>query len=743
MKQDNIVLSIKKDILLYLSKRQLKNAFDTLVTLASELQDWQTIEKLKEIETNYKFMLHYLFEGSEDTKREQVYNNLVRSLYEITDDVSDALQTYDSTNIFYEKIRNNELRNPISLDDFRLQLKNICASISLLELNENEEERITKLRSLNVARERIITEIFNTTFVSNRITDNEFNSYIYYLDSIDIPARDKNLFLSALTMNLFHRFDSRKLQVIMHASQSDDVAIRARAIVGLVIILQMYDSRWTLYPELQNMLETLAEKPDFRKSVLQVIIQLIQARETEKISKKITEEIIPEMMRFNTLAGKKLNIEDLMSENDFSDKNPEWQKDLEESGLVNKLQEYSNLQMEGADVFHSTFAGLKHFPFFRELSNWFLPFDTSYSEIQGLFPNQKESLLKTAIVDSSHMCDSDKYSFCLSLLQISSAQRNHMMHQLGAESEQIKELQNDAKALNKSLDEAIVSNQYIQNLYRFFKLYPYRDNFFDIFKMRLNFYDKESIAPLISDTDSLKKIAFFCFDKNYFREALDIFNKLVQIDESGDLWQKIGYCRQMLDDLQGAADAYLQADLLTPDNSWILKRIAQIYRSLKQPKLSLEYYEKAAQITPDNLHLTLNIGHCYLELKEYEKALNCYFKVELLDEKNNKALRPIAWTAFLLHKFDLSRKYYQIILSQKPTVHDYLNAGHVELCIKNMTGAINLYKTAAEQEPQFDKFIELFEADKEVLLDAGVDKKLFPYLLDMIQYKIEKKNSDI
>lgn len=733
------ILEQKKNILINLSKRQLKNAFNALMSLATQLHEWQAIEKLKEAETNYHYMLHYLFEGVEDSGRDQVYNNLIRTLYELTDDICDELLKYNSHSTFYEILRTLELRNTIPLKDFHIQLKDISDTIALLDLLENEEEKHYKTRELQVKREHIGTELFNSIFVSGRISDNEEDDYKKFIDSYDLPVREKCLFVSALTLNIFHRFDSRKTQILMRASESSDIQIKVRAIVGLILILQMYDVRLNVYPELQNRLETLSEEDNFKKAVQQIIIQLIRARETEQISKKITEEIIPEMMRFNTLAGKKLNIEDLMAENDFSEKNPEWQKELEESGLVNKLQEYSNLQLEGADVFHSTFAGLKSFPFFRDLGNWFMPFDITYSEFNTLFTKQsKDNLLKTAIVDSSHMCDSDKYSFCLSLLQISSAHREHMMNQLGAESEQLKEFQKEAKAMNKVLDQEIASNQYIQNLYRFFKLYPDKNSFFDIFKLRLNFYDKKSIAPLISDSASMKKIAAYCFDKNHFREALDIFRRLVKTEGNEDLWQKIGYCLQMQDDPQGALEAYLQADLIAPNNSWILKRIAHIYRSLKKPEKSLEYYQKAAQLTPDNINLELNIGHCYLELKKYEEALNCYFKVELLDDKNSKALRPIAWTAFLLKKFELAEKYYGLILNGKATtVHDYLNAGHVELCMKNLPQAIEMYKQAAEKESEFDQFVNLFNADKETLTEAGVDTKIFPFLLDAIQYKIQ------
>lgn len=731
------IVSLKKEILLYLSKRQLKDVFELLMKLTLNTQDWKLSETLSELETNYKYMLHYLFEGVEDPEREKVYRNLLRSLYELTDDTADELLKIGSSNIFYEKYRTNALKKD-TISDYQSYLKESLDNLSLVDLLEEGEEKKNRKRELHVKRERIDSDLFYYIYVSPRLTETDFSEYTSFLHNLETPIREKSLFISAITLNLLHRFDSRKVQLLMQAAVLDNMQLRARAIVGLVIVMQMYDTRWHLYPELEGQLGSLSENLDFKKSVLRIIIQLIRSRETEQISKKIKEEILPEMMKFNNLAGRKLNMEELMGDTDFSEKNPEWQKELEESGLGKKLQEYSNLQMEGADVFHSTFSSLKSFPFFSEMSNWFLPFDPSYSEISSLFPDENQNnLLKAAVLDSGHMCNSDKYSFCLSLAQIPQAQRDMMMGRMGAESEQIKELQKEAQAMNPTIDEEIVSNQYIQDLYRFFKLNPHRNNFFDIFQLDIDFYDKRSIAPLISGKDEMRKIAFYCFEKNYFNEALNIFNRLINIDSlSENIWQKVGYCKQMLNDPDGALEAYLQADLHSPNNSWIIKKIAQLYRTQKKPDLSLEYYKKAAKLTPDNINIELNIGHCYLELNNYEEALNTYFKVELLDSKNVKAQRPIAWTAFLLKKYDLSLKYYKQILADKPTSHDYLNAGHVELCIGNKKSAILNYKQAFYIENDFAQFLSLFEADRGILIMHGIDEKLFPFLYDQIKYSM-------
>ncbi|QIK55932.1 tetratricopeptide repeat protein [Dysgonomonas sp. HDW5B] len=733
-------LTYKKDILDKLSKRQLKDAFELLAKLVVNTQDWHAAEKLSELETNYKYMLHYQFEDTIDPQKDVIYNTILRTLYELTDDASDELLTIDSSNIFYERLRINTIRTPLTLDEIQKQLKEISDSWALTDLLDAGDVKNARERELSVKRERVGSELFNYTFVSPRAGKKQELEYTSFINNQDVSVREKLLFVSALTLNLFHRFDGRKMCVLMDACRSNQEAIRQRAIVGLIIVLQMYDVRWQLYPECQFKLDALAEDDSFRRSVLAVVKQLIRSRETEEISRKLTEEIIPEMMKFNSLAGKKLNMQDLMGETDFADKNPDWQKELENSGLANKLQEYSSLQMEGADVFHSTFSNLKNFSFFGELSNWFLPFDTQYSELQPLFSDKDglNGLLQTAVLNSSHMCNSDKYSFALSLLQIPVSQRQMMAGRFGEEADQLKEIQKDAESLNPKVNEDVISNQYIQDLYRFFKLYPYKNNFFDIFKLRLNFYDKKSIAPLISDHKSMLQIANYCFDKNFFAEALGIYRKLIADGSfESDLWQKVGYCKQMLDDLSGALEAFLQAELLSPDNSWIIKRIAQVYRSLKDPQHALEYYQRAAQLNPNNLNIELNIGHCYLDLGEYDKALNSYFKIEVLDSKSSKAWRPIAWTAFLLRKFDLAQQYYQQILADKPNVHDFLNAGHVELCLNRKKSALDCYLKAAYKTTDFNQFVSLFEEDAKELIAAGIDISFFPILLDELRYKLD------
>ena len=128
-----------------------------------------------------------------------------------------------------------------------------------------------------------------------------------------------------------------------------------------------------------------------------------------------------------------------------------------------------------------------------------------------------------------------------------------MVQQFGAESEEMKKLQSEALSMNPRATEEAISNQYIQSLYRFFKLSSNRNSFIDIFSLKLDFYEKETLVPFISDKNSMRIIAKYCFDKNFFTEALHIYERIIETHgEDSEIYQKNGFCRQMLQDFEGA-----------------------------------------------------------------------------------------------------------------------------------------------------------------------------------------------
>jgi len=304
----------------------------------------------------------------------------------------------------------------------------------------------------------------------------------------------------------------------------------------------------------------------------------------------------------------------------------------------------------------------------------------------------------------------------------------------------------DSSAIQAMLQEEMPDNPtdkihpearlYIQDLYRFYKLFYRHNDFDDIFEIEPEFYRIPSIAQFISNMESQTIIGEYYFQKNHFTEAIEIFEQLLQENPNNETFlQKKGYCLQMSGNMEEALSAYLKAELINSNNSWTIKKLAYCYRVLKQPQEALEYYRKAAAFNPDSLSIQLIIGHCYLELKDYSEALKSYFKVEYLSKNKEKAWRPIAWCSFLTGKYNEATDYYAKILEGSPNAIDYLNAGHVKLAMGNNKEALNLYhKALNSQGDSLEKFLESFTADIPDLLQAGVKPENIPILLDCLKY---------
>ena len=723
----------------FIEKNELKSALDSIKALANNLQNWSITDKLNELNNNYKYMLHYLIEGTTDPEQDKIYNKLIRDTYKLASDVAEVALTEESSDLFFEKKRVFSKRSPLSLNESSELLRKNIDNRALLTLFDDGEEKSNRSKKNAEEHERLISDMFYSIFSASRANDDVINDYTQFINDEIITVDDKCMFISALMLNIMQRFDLKKILFILNCCAHNNMPISMRSIVSITPILQQYKNRWHLYPEFINRIKLLSDESFFQRRLLISIIQFIQSRETEKITKKLTEEILPEMMKLSPIIGKKIKMDEWLGETGMDDKNPEWQKILDDAGITDKLQEFSNLQMQGADVFHSTFSNLKSYPFFNEMSNWFLPFNLDHSQLQSFTSENIENkgVIKS-ITNATFICNSDKYSFCFSIMMMPEEYRKMMGSQLGAESEELKNMRDEEFNINPNQEEEAVCKQYVQDLYRFYKVFPRKTDFIDIFSFPLNFHQIKAISSIVSDAKNLEKIALYYFEKNHLPEALHAYEMLSEVDNTNsEVWEKIGYCEQQLGNIEGAIKAYLRAELIDSSNTWLLRRIAQCYRLLKQPENALQYYKRLETLHPDNLNVQLNIGHCYLELKEYEEALKNYFKVEWLDDTNTRVWRSIAWCSFLSNKFDVSQKYYQKVNRDTPNSHDFLNAGHVELALNNVKGAMNYYTESIRKVKSMVTFKALLRGDFQELQQAGVDLKIIPALLDKIEYDLE------
>ena len=649
----------------YVRNKKLKDALELLKDLVIKSRKGEFISLFESLDNTYENLLKYSVEGIEDPARDKIYNRLRISILELSDVSLQTAYMNDSDKYIYRlkrKIENEskqikeEAIESINSLAFNEELTDILKSSINVDTNEKEEY---------IKHQNILSRIFNLVWLTDKFKDTDVELISSIWKSRSFPWYEKSIIISALALSVIRCFDVKKIELLIDYSGDKNNQISQRALAGLFLSLYVYNERLTFYPNIFEKIENLSRLIDIEKNIELIAIQLLKSKETEKITRKLQDEIIPEMVKYQPILKDKLDLDNILSDDYLEDKNPDWERVFEDApDLLDKLQEISKLQMEGADVFMSAFARLKQFDFFNEISNWFRPFHTDNFVVNEVLKNEKDnfdtSFFLEGLSNSFFMCNSDKYSFSLNIQFMPELQKSMMMEMFNAEMEGIRELQKEDEILNKSTNIKSIYSQYFHDLYRFYKLHPLKNEFFDIFDLKFDFYNCEFYKVFVEDDNISRNIAEFFFEKDYYEQALEIYHILNEKgDNSLEIFEKIGYCYQKLKNYEEALNYYKKAELYDDNRAWNLKKLALCNRYLKKYEDSLKYYLEAEKLEPDNLYIQSYIGHSYLDMEEYEKALDYYFKVELLASENKKVLRPIAWCSFVLGKFDTAKKYYK------------------------------------------------------------------------------------
>ena len=731
--QEKEILSIYTYILQLLKQRRLADAFGKLQPLLEELQDWNYTNRKEELETVYRNLLQYAVLGVNDPQQQRIFNQLLEDCYDLVSSIKEALLTRVSSRVEYAQKRYAQIA-PSQLNELVSTLELDASHHALGELlTTGLQDEGQKATQFAVEHEQHLLAVFNYIWLSGKWTADEKQLVTNLLQSPDIDTTDRSVIISAITLSLLRNFYPSKLALLLTQAQHPELDIRQRVLVCIALVVTRYAERIQLNETCMNQLTLLCDNKDFRQELESVVMQLVRTSETESITKRIREEIMPDVIRLTPMMKDKMDSESLKAD-ELNDKNPEWQELLEQSGVADKLQEFGELQMDGADVYVSTFAALKSFPFFRNTMNWLLPFDPKHSSIRALFENKKS--LFAAMMRSPFLCNSDKYSFCLSLQQMPLAQQNMMTSNFNAESEQVQELMDEDALTQPATRAKTVANQYIQDLYRLYTLHAHKNELTNPLQEILSIYKTPLFTLLFPTSETRQQLAEFYFSKDLYVEALEQFEQLQNDLQTAERFQKIGYCHQQLNQLQPAIEAYEQADLLQPQNKWTMRRLAYCLKRTGNYAKALTYYQNCAKLMPENTQLLLQIGHCQTELKRYDDAIATYFKADYLAPDNLQIRRIIAWCYLLAGKTTEACNYYEKLVTTSTESVDFLNAGHAYWLAGNAEKALSFYRKSAENAPTKNHFFTAFFDDKKHLLALGISEQDFSLWYDALHYQL-------
>jgi tetratricopeptide (TPR) repeat protein len=724
------------------SSRKVKDALDVLGGLVGESGFSDFFIQQEHLEHTYEQMLNYMLEGVQDPERDKVYRKLLLSILELADRVRDMLLEKHSG--WHTYILKREVDQKQELTG-----KSVIETMDDLsfkrELDELIDEQKQSPDASDERRRKLSMEIFRHLWLSNRYDEAENSLVAAILSCRDFLWYEKSLFISGILLSGLRYWDEEKVHRLIDFAGEQEQEVSARALVAVLILLYRYDDRIEFYPNILHRLRLLKEELDLEQSLEKIALQMIRTRDTLEIGRKLQEDLMPEMAKIKPRLEDKLKMDDIREELLEEGRNPDWESVFSESDdLYRKMDEFMKLQMEGADVYMTTFAHLKQFPFFHELTNWLVPFYRENPDLAEIYDTSTGAFDPEIIVEglkkTPFLCNSDKYSFIFNIRYLPDDQKKMLSNAFMMELEGLQEMIQDEKVTSGDFTRKTVFIQYIQDLYRFFKISPFKNEFEDVFSGKLNLYRSYFFREIVEDDSITRNIAEYLFEKDHFGEALDIFEMLLEKEPADrELLEKAGYCYQKEGNYRKAIDHYSRIGLSGEPGMWTLKNLGICYRKLNDYQRALETYEKAAQSNPDDQTIESLIGYCHLKMGNHETALKHYFKIEYLNPGNQHILRPIAWCYFVMGELEKSDRYFKKVFELQPGHYDYVNYGHVRWAQGNKKEAIELYIQAL-RDPHFEMgdFLKTMEEDRPVLIRNGINGKDIPLMLDYLHYRLKK-----
>ena len=219
---------------------------------------------------------------------------------------------------------------------------------------------------------------------------------------------------------------------------------------------------------------------------------------------------------------------------------------------------------------------------------------------------------------------------------------------------------------------AYIRRNYLQDLYRFFRIFRQRVDFRNIFNQESRDY-LFLASPVFRSTQIesyFNEVTAFLIKKNRKKEALCVLNNY------GENRQDFQYCMMAAYLGLNPLGNYAKALEMQPANERAMVGYARALFGKGCHKEALDLYEKLLALQPDKRSYLLNKAVCLTNLERYDEAEKVLFRLNYEDPDDANVNRALAWTLTCNGKYEQAEKVYaQLISDGKPFNDDLLNYG--------------------------------------------------------------------
>lgn len=729
------------DIRTHVLNRQLGKAINTLENYLLAHPRQQDMDQLISIRNDYQLLTSYWERGFDDPQREQLYDQLLRRMYALNANIHCYWQLTESAFLKAIHLRPRKIRKDWSMSAVKESMEAFVSNVALLEL-EPEHTRQQKSDNLYHQHWELMRDLFDYIFTSRQWRDSLADAFLDMLLSPTLASIDQQLIVSAITLSAMQHFCIQKFRVLCEVYRNaTDEPLRQRALVGWVFTANSEAA--LLYSEMQQMVATMCNDPRTQSELTELQMQLIYCLQADADRDTIQKEILPDIMNGSKMKMTRGGLIE-MDEDTLDDILHPEASELAVERMEQSMKRMVDMQKEGADIYFGGFSQMKRFPFFNDISNWLVPFYPQHPGISQTWNNNRGGKFLKTITKVGAFCDSDKYSFVLAFNQVLSRLPQNILKMVE---------RGEASAMpiggEMSMDEqqspAFIRRSYLQNLYRFYRLYPTRSEFCNPFAdhifgdgndQLLLFFANKLLAIDTMAQPSLT-VAKFLMKRQYYTQALKVLENIPKSQHDLQYFLMMGATLQHLPQTtqHSAAECFHQALLLQPNNERAKAGLARAYFGNQKYDEALDAYQALLAQKPDHHTYQLNTAVCLLNLGRCEEALKMLYKLNYLNPDDLTVNRVMAWALTINNKYEQADKLYcQLLAIKQPSFSDMLNYGYCLWFSRNIDTAIGMFRQflSSQTDESFNIEKEFMQTEHQLLTSHNISDTEIQLMLDVI-----------
>ena len=674
-------------------------------------------DRLFAIKTDYQVMMDYWRNGYKDPQLPQLYDKLLRRMYVLYANVATNDRVLHSPFLASLFMRAHLSPRDWSVQVLREQLESFVSDIAMLDL---EPQHTTQERRKELYRQhhQLIGDIFAHILTSDLWTDGQGEAMEELLLSPTVDTIDQQIIVSAITLAAMNCFDWYKFRTLMNVYlKSSDEYVHQRALVGWVLAIddQLHVN---LYPEMKQLVTEALETPNCCRELVELQKQIYYCMSAEEDRDMIQKEIMPDLIKGQSNIAR----DGMLEQDEESIINDILHPDEEEQNLEkleSSFHKMVDMQKQGSDIYFGGFSQMKRFPFFNEISNWFTPFYNDHPGVVQAREKFSDMKFLQSILKHGPFCNSDKYSFMLAFDTVLTQIPENVIQLLNrGEAQMVQKIAKD-----EMTSPAYIRRVYLQDLYRFFRLFSQRTDFRNFF---CNDYSECLFFTydIFNDTDlqeEFSDLISFLIKRNRLSDAKSVLSCI-----SDEEYYDYDFC--MLSAYLGidAEINYRRALDLEPNNERAMWGLAKVMFKEDRYEAALNLYNKLIELNPDKKSYQLNKSVCLTNLQRYEEAEQILFRLNYEDADDLNVARVLAWALTCDGKYEQAgRLYDQLMAVENPADGDLLNYG----LYLWLTGRID---DAARSFRSLQSVGENILKEKELLLKNGIIEEEITMMLDLL-----------